>query len=68
MKRRSIPFMNQPNLDENDSTVPRSETQTAVKKPYHKPAFRFERVFETRALQCGKVATQGQCQLSVKTS
>jgi hypothetical protein len=68
MKRRSIPFMNLPNLDENDSTVPRLEMQTAVKKPYHKPAFHFERVFETRALQCGKVATQGQCQLSVKTS
>ena len=68
MKRRSIPFMNPPNHDEQDWTVPRSEAQTAVKKPYHKPAFRFERVFETRALQCGKVATQGNCQLSVKTS
>ena len=65
MKRPSIPFMNQPNLDE---TVPGSEAQTAGKKPYHKPAFRFEPVFETRALQCGKTATQGQCQLSIKTS
>ena len=68
MKRPSTPLMNQPTLDEKDWTVPRSETQTAVKTPYHKPAFRFERVFETRALQCGKVATQGNCQLSVKTS
>ena len=25
------------------------------KKPYQKPQFRFERVFETRALSCGKV-------------
>jgi hypothetical protein len=24
------------------------------KKPYQKPAFRYERVFETLALQCGK--------------
>ena len=25
------------------------------KKPYTKPAFRFERVFETQALSCGKM-------------
>ena len=25
------------------------------KKPYSKPAFRLERVFETQALSCGKV-------------
>jgi len=32
------------------------------KKPYQKPAFRHERVFEMQALSCGKtVATQGQC-------
>lgn len=32
------------------------------KKPYQKPQFRFERVFETRALTCGKVnATQSSC-------
>jgi hypothetical protein len=32
------------------------------KKPYQKPAFRYERVFETRALACGKtVSSQGQC-------
>ena len=32
------------------------------KKPYQKPAFRHERVFETRALTCGKVQpTQGTC-------
>jgi hypothetical protein len=28
----------------------------AGKKPYHKPSFRFERVFETMALSCGKVS------------
>jgi hypothetical protein len=27
---------------------------TRTKKPYEKPAFRFERVFETSALTCGK--------------
>jgi len=26
-----------------------------AKKPYTKPAFRFERVFETQALSCGKI-------------
>ena len=25
------------------------------KKPYVKPAFRYERVFETQALSCGKI-------------
>jgi hypothetical protein len=32
------------------------------KKPYEKPAFRYEKVFETMALACGKVApTQNTC-------
>jgi hypothetical protein len=32
------------------------------KKPYHKPSFRYEHVFETMALACGKVsAHQGGC-------
>jgi hypothetical protein len=35
---------------------------THGRKPYQKPAFRFERVFETMALSCGKVnTTQLQC-------
>jgi hypothetical protein len=33
------------------------------KKPYLKPQFRYERVFEMQALACGKVhAAQQQCQ------
>ena len=40
-----------------------------AKKPYQKPAFRHERVFETRALVCGKVqGTQGACASNRKTS
>jgi len=40
-----------------------------VKRPYEKPQFRFERVFETRALTCGKVqTTQAQCAHNRKTS
>ena len=50
---------------------PESSEQNATparKRNYQKPAFRHERVFETMALRCGKVGTQGQCQLSSKTS
>jgi len=39
------------------------------KKPYQKPAVRFERVFETAALSCGKVqTTQASCHANRKTS
>jgi len=51
-----------------DST---SEVQArpAPKKPYLKPAFRFERVFETLALSCGKVnSNQFQCRFNRKSS
>ncbi len=40
-----------------------------AKKPYNKPALRFERVFETSALTCGKVqTTQSGCHQNRKTS
>ena len=43
--------------------------QPEGKKAYQKPAFRFEPVFETRALSCGKVqTTQAQCAHNRKTS
>ena len=43
------------------------ENQT--KKPYTKPAFRFERVFETQALSCGKIGSiSTQCKLNKKAS
>jgi hypothetical protein len=39
------------------------------KKPYRKPAFRFERVFETMALSCGKAfSTQQNCRGNRKLS
>lgn len=39
------------------------------KKPYQKPEFRFERVFETMALSCGKVhPTDLQCHFNRKSS
>ncbi len=41
----------------------------APRKPYQKPKFRFERVFETMALACGKVSpTQKHCQFIRKSS
>ncbi len=40
-----------------------------AKKRYQKPAFRHERVFETLALSCGKIAgTSLNCNSSPKTS
>jgi hypothetical protein len=39
------------------------------KKLYQKPAFRYERVFETLALSCGKIAgTSFNCNSQRKTS
>ena len=39
------------------------------KKPYRKPGFRAERVFETMALACGKISpTQAQCRTVRKNS
>ena len=31
------------------------ESRRMAKKPYQEPAFRYERVFETMALLCGKI-------------
>jgi hypothetical protein len=40
-----------------------------VRKPYRKPAVRYERVFEVQALTCGKVVvTQGSCHYSRRNS
>jgi len=42
--------------------------QSAAKKPYSKPEFRYERVFETLALACGKIQdVQQQCQFNKKS-
>jgi hypothetical protein len=50
-----------------DKTV--NDSRRAGKKPYHKPEFRYERVFETMALSCGKVSpTEFQCRFNRKTS
>jgi len=46
--------MNQPN-DAGSSSQP-----SGPKRPYVKPALRYQRIFETRALVCGKVQTTQQ--------
>jgi hypothetical protein len=41
----------------------------AAKKPYQKPAFQREQVFETMALACGKInPTSGACRAVRKNS
>lgn len=43
--------------------------KTGAKKPYQKPAFRHEHVFEQTALACGKIsATQSSCRTNRKNS
>ena len=52
-----------------DPKVPRPGPNRPAKKPYQKPAVRYERVFETSALTCGKVQTnQAGCHQNRKTS
>jgi hypothetical protein len=46
-----------------------AEGKRTVKKAYQKPEVRYEHVFETMALACGKVqTTQGQCAHNRKAS
>jgi hypothetical protein len=65
-------------LQQREATQPSEEAkclqnqkgeQPKAKKPYIKPAFRSEKVFETMALSCGKVqVTQHQCHSNRKSS
>lgn len=44
-------------------------SQPRARKPYTKPAFVFEKAFETMALSCGKInITQAQCKFNRKSS
>jgi hypothetical protein len=59
--------MSKPELPEDIGNV---TNVNKVKKPYEKPSFRFEKVFETSALSCGKTPNQGpgQCSVARKAS
>jgi hypothetical protein len=54
-------------INESPSDEPRFAA--IEKKPYEKPGFRYEQVFVTSALSCGKVtSTQGECTGRTKVS
>jgi hypothetical protein len=52
----------------NQSSSGEPRPAATEKKPYEKPTFRYEQVFVTSALSCGKIATEAQCQLTSKVS
>lgn len=53
------------NPEQNGSPEPRP----VQRRKYEKPSFRFERVFETMALACGKISpTEFQCRFNRKNS
>jgi hypothetical protein len=55
--------------DESPGGQAPKDPSPVTKRPYQKPAFRFERVFETMALACGKInSTQFQCRFNRHTS
>jgi hypothetical protein len=51
-----------------ESTHDDQQSAASAKKPYEKPSFRFEQVFVTTALRCGKVGGEAQCTLNLKVS
>ena len=57
-------------IKQNDSSKPSgSKARGKIeKKPYTKPAFRFEQAFETVALACGKVLMGSTCRHFKKVS
>lgn len=54
-------------IDEESPQI--NSAETSAKKPYVKPDFQFEHVFETNALSCGKVNnSEGSCHFNRKLS
>jgi hypothetical protein len=53
--------------DRKDSRSP--QAKAGSRRPYQKPSFRHEKVFETMALGCGKIGgTGGPCNIVPKLS
>lgn len=52
----------------NQSQTDKQARAPHSRKPYVKPAYQREDVFETMALSCGKTGTQGQCHGNHKNS
>jgi hypothetical protein len=56
-------------IESMDQSNLHTDAQPPVKKTYRKPEYRFESVFETRALSCGKMhSTQSGCHFNRKSS
>ena len=55
-------------MPKDEKSAVQTTTGAKRKKPYVKPAFRAEQVFETMALACGKSNTEGQCHVVIKRS
>jgi len=56
---------NRPVADEEKNAL---DSRQSAKKPYSKPTFRSEKVFETMALACGKISGQFQCRRRRRSS
>jgi len=53
----------------NQSSSEEPRPAAIEKKPYEKPGFRYEQVFVTSALSCGKItSTQSGCQHNLSAS
>jgi hypothetical protein len=59
-------------MNESEQTIRATSVaghEKTARKPYLKPEVRYERVFETMAMSCGKVqVNQGSCRFNRKTS
>lgn len=56
-------------MDTNNFQTDELHTPVTNKKTYEKPSFRFEKVFVTTALSCGKIAGLSQtCNAGPKSS
>jgi len=56
-------------MNTNDLQSEEQPSATSKKKPYEKPTFRYEQVFVTTALSCGKIAPiSSSCSGSLKVS
>jgi hypothetical protein len=52
-----------------DTSATTKDAGAKPKRPYVKPAFQHEKVFETMALACGKLGpTQAQCRFNRRNS
>jgi hypothetical protein len=55
--------------DQRPLDKPEIEPPAKAKRPYKKPSFQHEKVFETMALACGKLhSTQHQCRFNRRNS